>query len=121
MILPKKKREAISHLHKTLLAELKLKCAECLRVLIKNDQLEPVKQIDVVAAIKNSIQILTLKLNFEDTLKKEYKENFELIPHANLLPSSETAHIQLKDTFQHDNIVFLISFRNISPLSSRNI
>jgi hypothetical protein len=124
MIPPEKRREEILCLRKTLLTELKLKCAEHLRSLIENNQFEPVKQINVIAAIKNSIQLLALKehlLDLENTLKKEYKEIFEPIPHANLLPSSETARIQLKDTYKKIPTQQYSIPRQFQELSSKNV
>lgn len=97
---PKKKRDDISRFHRNMIAELKLKCAEHLLSLTENNLFETVKEIDVIAAIKHSIEVLASKehlTNLEKKLKGEYKEIFEPIPHADLLPSTETARIQLKD------------------------
>jgi hypothetical protein len=97
----KKRREHILQLHKHLLTELKLKCAECLNFLNRESLFEKVREIDVIAAIKDSIERLASKdylINVERNLKKKYKEIFEPIPHVDLLPSEETALIHLKDT-----------------------
>ena len=72
---PKKKRDDISRFHKLMLAELKLKCTECLKTLTDSGLFEPVKQIDVIAAIKQSIEILASRdhlANLEKSLKAEY-------------------------------------------------
>ena len=102
-ISPKKKRDNISHFRKNMIAELKLKCAERLSTLSKGNLFETMKEVDVIAAVKHTIEILASKEHLdslEKTIKEEYKEIFEPIPHADLLPSTETARIQLKDSYK---------------------
>ena len=102
-ISPKRRRDDISRFHKNMVAELKLKCAERLSMLTKDNLFETVKEFDIIAAVKHSIEILASKEHLgslEKNIKEEYKDIFEPIPHADLLPSTETACIQLKDSYK---------------------
>jgi hypothetical protein len=61
-IFPEKKRKQIFEFCKLLVTELKLKCAKCLEILMNNDLFEDIKQVNIIAAIKNSIELQYLYL-----------------------------------------------------------
>ena len=64
---------------------------------------ESVKPVNVIMAVKLTIELLAQKEKFislESKLKTEFKEIFKPIPHVNELPMSETAWIQLKDVYK---------------------
>ena len=82
--------------------ELKWKCSECLRMLEELSLFELVTPVNVITAVKATIELLACKdkLNsLESELKNEFKDISEPIPHVNELPT-ETAHIQLKDAYK---------------------
>lgn len=84
-----------------MVAELKLVCAEQ-KCQIKNF-FEEVKEVDVVAAVKQHIKTLMYlgQLNhLSNTVKHKYKEIFELIPHLDELPTDIYCHIKVKDATQ---------------------
>ena len=83
-----------------MMVELKLKCALIKRKLESKDLFELIMPLLPIAAVTAQIQQLASfdKLNeLDNNLKNEYKENFEPIPHADLLPTNYTARIKLRD------------------------
>jgi hypothetical protein len=62
-----------------------------------------VKDVDVVAAIRERIKILTDWERLQalgDKLKQEYKPIFEPIPHVDHLPTDVVCEIQMKDAYK---------------------
>jgi len=83
---------------KLVLTELMVVCHDRLR----NTKLKPeeVKEFNVAGAICDCLEILVAQEQlkaWEKKLKNEYKEIFELIPHANELPCDVVAEIHIKD------------------------
>ena len=86
-----------------MIVELKTKCAIHLQKLNNDELFESVKPFNIIAAIATSIQVLASKTELsqlEADLKTEFKDIFEPIPHIDLLPTTETARIQLKDEYK---------------------
>ncbi|KIK73954.1 hypothetical protein PAXRUDRAFT_20343 [Paxillus rubicundulus Ve08.2h10] len=80
--------------------------AELCRVLpelkeIIDEECEPVKGVDVVAAINNRIDQVSMEEDFKhrnENLKKEYEDRFPMdIPHNDSLPSDVQFRVKLKD------------------------
>jgi len=62
---------------------------------------EEVKDVDVIAAIKDMIENIACReklVKLEIKVKKEFREVFEPIPHADQLPRTYLARIKIKDT-----------------------
>jgi len=83
---------------KLVLAELMMVCHDHL----KNKKLQPeeVKDFDVAGTIHNHLEVLLAQeqLNsWEKKLKNEYKDIFELLPHADELPNELVAEIHIKN------------------------
>jgi len=100
---PQDRRALVVRQRKAFLTELKWKCSERLRMLEEQSLFELVKPVNVITAVKSTIELLAQKEKFislESELKTEFKEIFEPIPHVNELPMSETAWIQLKDAYK---------------------
>jgi hypothetical protein len=61
------------------------------------------KPVNVIAAIKNTIETLASKdklIKYEEKMKDEFKEIFEPIPHISLLPMENMARIQVRDAYK---------------------
>ncbi|KAF8804575.1 hypothetical protein BYT27DRAFT_7259057 [Phlegmacium glaucopus] len=100
---PKTKRKSILDCRKLLLAELKLRCSQRLDELTRNNCFKTIIPFDLPSAISATIEILASKdklICLEKELKAEFHEIFEPIPHISLLPTTETACIQLKDAYK---------------------
>ena len=83
---------------KLVLAELMMVCHN--RLKDKKLQPEKVKDFNVAGAIHNCIDVLVSQEKMaspEATLKTEYKDIVEPIPHANELPRDVVAEIQIKN------------------------
>ena len=83
---------------KLVLAELMMVCHDCLKD--KKLQPEKVKDFDVAGAIRDHIDVLVAQeqLNSQETsLKNEYKDIFEPIPHADELPNEIVPEINIKN------------------------
>ena len=83
---------------KLVLAELMMVCHD--RLKDKKLQPEKVKDFNVASAIRDRIDVLVSQEKMasrEATLKAEYKDIFEPIPHANELPRDVVAEIQIKN------------------------
>ena len=83
---------------KKVLAEL----TEVCRKHIADNKLtfEEVKDVDVIAAIRDAIEIIALKDQLEkhgDDIKKDFRLIFKPIPHVDDLPQDYMAHIKLKE------------------------
>jgi len=103
MIPPKIKVKLFLECRKAMITELKWKCAERLSKLTKANSFEIPKPVNVVTAIRNTIEILASKdklIKCEEQLKDEFKEIFEPIPHVSMLPTKDVARIQLKDAYR---------------------
>jgi hypothetical protein len=64
---------------------------------------EPVKDVDVVAAIHECIEVLTdweWLQALADKLKQEYNPIFEPIPHVDRLPTDVVCEIQMKNAYK---------------------
>ena len=80
--------------------ELKWKCAQRRQILDEMNLFEKISAPAPIATIIAKIEQLAAKdklIILKKSLKDEYKEIFEPIPHANLLPDEYTARISLKD------------------------
>ena len=100
---PKQKRDTILQTRRQVLEELKWRCAERLKVLEQNNSFEPLRPLDHIASIRNTIERLASKqelLDKENKLKNEFTQVFEPIPHINRLPPHEPARIHLKDAYK---------------------
>jgi hypothetical protein len=103
MIPPKIKVKRILENRKAMITELKEKCAERLAKLNEGNLFEIPKPINVVAAMKEAIEILAAKDKLqkcEEKIKDEFKEIFAPIPHISLLPTENMARIQVKNAYQ---------------------
>jgi hypothetical protein len=83
---------------KVALDELKSVCQK--RIDDKRLVFEEVKDIDVVAAIKDAIENIALKERLKDItveIKTEFRQLFEEIPHVKDLPTDYMARIKLRD------------------------
>jgi len=83
---------------KAALTELKEICRQ--RVKDRKLTFEPVNDVDVVAAIRDTIENIALKEQLKslgDNVKKDFREVFEQIPHFEDLPKDYMARIKLKD------------------------
>src|SRR5277367_4221620 len=95
---PKIKREQIKKQKKLALSELKAVCAA--RWLLIQPTLEPVKEMDIAAAIKSRVETLASISSLQEheaQLRSEYSDLFEPIPHVHKLPTDCLAEIKLKD------------------------
>ena len=87
---------------KEFLPELKITCANRLKDLEKMDYFEHVKPYNFLAAIKDTITILTSKerlLAIEYSIKNNFKPLFQPIPHVNQLPTDVMANINFKNAY----------------------
>jgi len=88
---------------KAMLTELKWKCSERLRFLEEQALFEFVKPINAITDIKATIEHLSEAehlTKLETNLKSEFNVIFKPIPHVDNLPLTETACIELKDTYR---------------------
>ena len=88
---------------KNVLCELKIKCSQRLHRLELNNLFEPVQPFNPFAVIMSHIQTLMCQKNLfklEENIKYKFRDVFQPIPHISELPTSETAHIQLKNAYQ---------------------
>ena len=86
-----------------MITELKTRCALHLQELNDKGLFESVKPFNVITAITASIEIIASKTKLsklESNLKTEFKDIFQPIPHIDLLPTTETACIWLKDKYK---------------------
>ena len=93
MIPPKERVKQILMNCKTMIEELKTKCAERLVKLESRNELRTAKPVNTITAIKTTIERLASKdkLNkLEETIKEEFKEIFLPIPHISMLPTRES-------------------------------
>jgi hypothetical protein len=104
MLSPKEKRlqsfRLIQKHRKLLLSELKIRCSNRLDHLESNGLFEKIKPLNVIAAVKATIESLASLeklIELETTLKKDYSEIFQPIPHISDLPMTDLARINLKD------------------------
>ena len=99
-ISPHIKRRIFRNFRKQFLIELKWKCDQRKCALEEHPELQNSSPISPIAAVTEKIEQLASKdkLNqLDHQLKDKYKEIFEPIPHADLLPTNYTARIKLKD------------------------
>ena len=83
---------------KATLAELTSVCQK--RIEEKHLVFEEVNDVDVVAAIKDAIEIIALReklKSVEKEIKQEFRQVFEEIPHVKDLPTDYMARIKLRD------------------------
>jgi hypothetical protein len=83
---------------KLALAELTVVCKKCIED--KRLIFEVVKDVDVVGAIKDAIEIIVLREKLkkvEKEIKQEFWQVFEEIPHVKDLPTDYMARIKLRD------------------------
>lgn len=103
MIPPKIRVKQILENRKTMITELKMKCAERLaKMNTTQTGMEP-KAINAIMAIKATIERLAAKDNLnklEETLKDKYEEIFKPIPHISKLPEVNMARIHVKDAYK---------------------
>jgi hypothetical protein len=86
-----------------MIKELKWKCAERLAKLNEENLFEVPKPINIVTAVKHTIELLASKdklIKCEEELKNEFKEIFAPIPHISLLPTENMARIQVKEAYK---------------------
>lgn len=86
--------------NKLVQAELKWVLTECNRILEEKHLFEDVKPFDIVAAVRDRVEVLAnwdTLIQKEAALKEEFKSIFEPIPHASELPSEVLAEIKIKD------------------------
>lgn len=103
MVPPKVKRRLFLESRKAMMVELKSKCAERLSKLTDANLFEIPKPMNIIAAMKNRIEVLASKdklKEYEEQLKDEFKEIFEPIPHVSMLPTKDVARIHLKDAYK---------------------
>jgi len=103
MIPPKVKVKLFLEWRKAMIKELKWKCAQRLSKLTEANLFEISRPINVVTAVKNTIERLASKdklIKCEEQLKDKFKEIFEPIPHVLMLPTTDLARIQLKDAYK---------------------
>ena len=103
MVPPKIRVKLILECQKVMITELKEKCAECLTKINKENLFEIPKPINVITAIKHTIEALASKeklQQYEEKIKDVFKEIFALIPHISLLPTENMARIQVKNAYQ---------------------
>ena len=83
---------------KLMVAELNLVCHNCLRHT--QYRFESIKPVNVVAAIRQRIEVLAAQKELEKLgirIKYEFKDIFSEIPHMNKLPTDIFCRIKLKD------------------------
>jgi hypothetical protein len=100
---PKQRRDSILHTRRKVLEELKWKCAERLQLLQNNNSFEEIKPFNPIASIKERIEYFATHeqlTKLDNDIKIEYSENFQPIPHVDLLPDHEPARIHLKDAYK---------------------
>ncbi|KAJ7785793.1 hypothetical protein B0H16DRAFT_1753716 [Mycena metata] len=89
--------------HKLLAEELKSICADRLQRLTDAGLFESVREVDVVAAIRQKISHFEeseRRQKLGDKLKSEYRPIFEPIPHVDNLPTDVLCEIKMKDAYQ---------------------
>ncbi|KAJ3495874.1 hypothetical protein NLJ89_g10566 [Agrocybe chaxingu] len=97
---PRKVRKAIFDTRKEVMEELSFVLQS---VRAKVDAHSVIKPMNIVGAIKSTIENLAEKERLgciEKEIKHEFRKVFEPIPHADELPTTETARIQLKDAYK---------------------
>ena len=90
VLAPHQKHIKMRNYRKEFLIELKWKCSQRKKTLEDNNSFENLDPVSPIATITMRIQQLASKdklITLENELKEEYKEIFEPIPHANLLPT----------------------------------
>jgi len=83
---------------KVMVAELKMVCAD--RKIMLQNKFEPVKQVDVVAAVRVRVETLAAQEQLDrmsDAVKTKYSKVFNPIPHVDELPTDVYCRIKLKD------------------------
>jgi hypothetical protein len=81
-----------------MVAELKMVCTE--RKVLMRCKNEPVRSVDVVAAVRVRIETLAAQEQLDrmsDAVKEKYSKVFNLIPHVDELPTDVYCRITLKD------------------------
>ncbi|KAF8214602.1 hypothetical protein K438DRAFT_1955648 [Mycena galopus ATCC 62051] len=89
--------------HKLLADELHAVCATRLQVLTDANLFETVREVDVVAAVRERIDTLVeveCRQKLGDKIKSDYKPIFEPIPHVDDLPSDVLCEIKIKDAYK---------------------
>ncbi|KAF7330601.1 Reverse transcriptase-RNase H-integrase [Mycena sanguinolenta] len=85
---------------KLLVTELKAVCAARLERMTASNLFEKVRDVDVVAAVRERIDTLAALAHYQklgDDLKRRYKPIFEPIPHIDNLPDDVVCEIKMKD------------------------
>ena len=81
-----------------MVAELKMVCNDCLHHT--QYKFEEVKPVDVLAVIREHIEILAAQKELEHLriqMKEEFQDIFSKIPHLDDLPTDVFCRIKLKD------------------------
>jgi hypothetical protein len=89
--------------HETMAKELHTVCATRLQALTDANLFETVREVDVVAAIRERIEVMAeaeRRQKLGDDLKAEYKPIFEVIPHVDRLPTDVLCEIKIKDAYK---------------------
>lgn len=84
--------------HALMVAELKMVCQEC--CCLKCWEMEEVKPVDVVAAVRLRVEQLATHEQLDrlsDVVKEKYTKVFSDIPHIDKLPTDVYCRIKLKD------------------------
>ncbi|KAJ7442584.1 hypothetical protein B0H11DRAFT_1684757, partial [Mycena galericulata] len=85
---------------KTMLKELEAVCEKRRLDLESRNLFEPVKPVDIIAAVRERVEILAHWDELQkrgEALKSEYTTLFEPMPHVNDLPTDVLCHIAVKD------------------------
>ncbi|KAF7339146.1 Reverse transcriptase-RNase H-integrase [Mycena venus] len=85
--------------YKLMMTELNAVCDARKTYLEKNNLFEDVKPVDVIAAVRERVEVLAHwdELNKKaEALKREYSTIFEPVPHVDLLPTDVYCEIKLK-------------------------
>ena len=96
-ISPHIKRRTFRNFRKQFLIELKWKCDQIKYALEEHPELQNSSPIPAVTAKIEQLASKNRLIQLDQQLKDEYKEIFEPIPHADLLPTNYTTQIKLKD------------------------
>jgi hypothetical protein len=87
--------------HELMKKELKAVCAE--RKVTVDSRIEIVKKPDIVAAVRECLEVLAAQeklIKLGKQIKAEFADVFEPIPHVDRLPSDVQCQIKLKDATQ---------------------